>query len=78
METNKTKPKSDLSIEITPEMLSEMREAMDRKGFSKYELQKRTKLSYNTICDIFSDKPKSNYRHKEKVEKIYSVLGLSL
>jgi hypothetical protein len=69
---------SALSIEVTPEMVAEMKEARERKGFSLYALQKRTKLSYNTICDIFSDNPKSNYRHRSKMEKVYKELGLKL
>ena len=76
MKTEKQKP--TLSIEITPAMVTEMKSALKSKGWSLYRLQKQSKVSYNTLMDIFRETPNSNYRHLAKVEAIYKALGLKI
>ena len=69
-----------LSIEITPAMATKMKSALKKKGWSLYKLQKMVSpsINYKTIVDMFSDEPTSNYRHRSKVEAVFTALEIEM
>ena len=72
------KSAANRSIEITPEMVAQMRTTLETKGWTLYRLQKESGVNYKTLLDIFKPKPVQSYRHLSKMEAIYKALDLTL